>query len=100
MGIVVITIIGSIINSMDTRPNILRSFFHPVHGGIDGRGWLFGRSIFESEITTLIETCSGIDYVRQLRLFKEHAFQNDIIQIGPDKLVFPSEIKINIINEF
>ncbi len=41
----------------------LKTFFHPLRGGPDGRGWEFGRSVYVTEIYQRIETVPGVDYV-------------------------------------
>ncbi len=45
----------------------LRNFFHPVSGGPDGKGWSFGRNVFVSEIYELLDTLSGVDYVKRTK---------------------------------
>ena len=42
----------------------LRSFFHPLTGGKDGRGWPFGRGVYASEIYALLDSIAGVDFVR------------------------------------
>lgn len=41
----------------------LKEFFDPLHGGEEGNGWPFGRSVFVSEIYQLLDQLPGIDYV-------------------------------------
>jgi hypothetical protein len=45
----------------------LEDFFHPLHGGSDGRGWPFGRWVFVSEVYQLLQKLDGIDYARKSR---------------------------------
>jgi hypothetical protein len=40
----------------------LRAFLHPITGGVDGRGWPFGRDVVISEIYRVIEETEGVDY--------------------------------------
>ena len=40
----------------------LRAFLHPLTGGVDGRGWPFGRDVVISEIYRVIEETAGVDY--------------------------------------
>lgn len=42
----------------------LEEFLHPVSGGIDGKGWPFGRSVYVSEIYEIIDGVEGVDYVK------------------------------------
>jgi Baseplate J-like protein len=41
----------------------LRDFFDPLHGGVEGQGWPFGRSIYVSELYQLLDRLPGVDYV-------------------------------------
>lgn len=41
----------------------LEGFFHPLTGGIGGKGWEFGRNIYISEIYQLLDKQPGVDYV-------------------------------------
>ncbi len=48
---------------VDTRvKERLREFLHPITGGIDGKGWPFGRDVVISEIYRVIEETAGVDY--------------------------------------
>lgn len=46
----------------------LNAFFHPLTGGIKGKGWEFGRDVYVSEIYYLLEKVPGVDHVKSLRL--------------------------------
>jgi hypothetical protein len=46
----------------------LNAFFHPITGGIKGKGWEFGRDVYASEIYYLLEQVLGVDHVNSLRL--------------------------------
>ena len=46
----------------------LRSFLHPLTGGPDHQGWQFGRAPNLSDFYALLESISGVDHVRELRL--------------------------------
>jgi Baseplate J-like protein len=43
--------------------SLLNTFFHPLRGGPDGKGWPFGRNIYVSEIYELLDQYPGVDYV-------------------------------------
>ena len=49
----------------------LAEFLHPLTGGPDGRGWDFGRQPHRSELYALIESVSGVDHVRTLRVAED-----------------------------
>ncbi|HZT32872.1 MAG TPA: hypothetical protein VFA33_23500 [Bryobacteraceae bacterium] len=43
-------------------------FLSPLSGGEDGSGWVFGRSVFRSELDQVIERVDGVDHVSRLLL--------------------------------
>jgi predicted phage baseplate assembly protein len=46
----------------------LAAYFHPLHGGAQGTGWPFGRSIFRSETANLIERVEGVECLTRLQI--------------------------------
>lgn len=44
----------------------LASFLHPLTGGLDGKGWDFGREPYKSDFYRQIESVSGVDHIRSL----------------------------------
>lgn len=46
----------------------VRTFLGPLGGGIDGLGWEFGRAVYRSELSQLIEGIDGVDHIKQLLL--------------------------------
>ncbi len=46
----------------------LERFLHPLTGGVDGAGWVFGRQPQASDIYALISSVAGVDHVRSLTL--------------------------------
>ena len=47
----------------------LYRFIHPVHGGVGGDGWPFGRSLFVSELYSQIQPVGGVEYVEEVTVF-------------------------------
>ena len=47
----------------------LYALINPVNGGPDGDGWPWGRSLFHSEITALVQGIDGVEYVEGVRFF-------------------------------
>ena len=81
-------------NSSELRGLILETlanFFHPLTGGVDQKGWPFGRAVYASEVYQVIEAVTGVDHVKSLRLFKGDAGgfadTGDRIEIGANSLV-------------
>ncbi|HKQ74175.1 MAG TPA: putative baseplate assembly protein [Blastocatellia bacterium] len=70
----------------------LADFLHPLSGGLDGKGWDFGREPHLSDLYALIESVPGVDHVNSLTL-GENVDDDDVAALGltPDTAV--SEIK-------
>jgi predicted phage baseplate assembly protein len=47
----------------------LYNYFHPVHGGSDGRGWPFGRDIHVGEVYSVLQPLKGVEFVEDARLY-------------------------------
>ncbi len=43
-------------------------FLHPLTGGPEGRGWVFGRDAYGSEVCRILEEVEGVDHVAELGL--------------------------------
>ncbi len=48
----------------------LARFLHPLTGGLDGKGWDFGRKPHKSDVYALIEGIPGVDHVRALNVIE------------------------------
>lgn len=46
----------------------LKAYLHPLTGGAHGTGWDFGRSIYRSDLYSLLEGISGVDHVGNLTI--------------------------------
>ena len=49
----------------------LARFLHPLTGGLDGRGWSFGRKPHRSDLFALLERIDGVDHVRALEVVEK-----------------------------
>lgn len=47
----------------------LYKFLNPLIGGTDGKGWLFGRPVYESDIVALLQQTRGVRYLGPVLLF-------------------------------
>jgi Baseplate J-like protein len=47
----------------DEAVRSMELFFDPLQGGLDGKGWPFGRNVYVSEIYRLLDQVPGVDYV-------------------------------------
>lgn len=48
----------------------LFEFLNPLIGGMDGKGWQFGRDLFVSDVTSVLLTVPGVHFIRSVRLFR------------------------------
>lgn len=66
----------------------LKRFFHPTQSGKHwlGKGWPFGRSVYISEIYSLLDTIPGVDYVDELSLLDKAGESVKEITLFPDQL--------------
>ncbi len=46
----------------------LQAYFHPLKGGAGGNGWEFGRAVFVSEVSKVIEDTIGVHHTENVRL--------------------------------
>jgi hypothetical protein len=46
----------------------LLAFFHPLTGGPEQTGWPFGRAVYASEVSAVLERLSLVDYVEDVQL--------------------------------
>jgi predicted phage baseplate assembly protein len=49
---------------------ILYRFLNPITGGLDGKGWPFGRPVYTSDIVALFQTVPGVRYLGPVLLFE------------------------------
>lgn len=70
----------------------LAAFLHPITGGLDGKGWDFGREPHLSDLYALIESIPGVDHVNRLEL-DEKVDDADINTLGLDAATAVEDIK-------
>jgi Baseplate J-like protein len=54
----------------------LDRFLHPLTGGSDNMGWIFGRIPHDSDFYALLESIPGVDYIRSLKVTTIEDFPN------------------------
>ncbi len=66
----------------------LTLFFHPTDSGNywQGKGWKFGRSVYISELYSLLDAIAGVDYVASLTLRDSAGEAVEEITLAPDQL--------------
>jgi predicted phage baseplate assembly protein len=75
----------------------LATFFHPLRGGPNGRGWDLGRDVFISDVAALLEGVSGVDFVKELALLLDGALQGDRVPVAAERMVVGGEFRIKMI---
>jgi hypothetical protein len=68
----------------DDVTRALERFLDPLRGGLDGRGWQFGRDVYRSEVLELIDRIPGVDHVLDMELLPDgQAPQCGNVCVGP-----------------
>lgn len=78
----------------------LKNFLNPLTGGEDKKGWPFGRTVYRSEIYSLIESVEGVECVLSVYLESTDgtADEEGNIQIDEDELVYSADHRITIMS--
>jgi predicted phage baseplate assembly protein len=85
-----------------TATNALYAYLHPISGGMDGRGWPFGRPVHMGEIYALLQRLPGTELVEDVRLFAANPLTGDRGQsaqrvvVAPNALVFSYEHQVRV----
>ncbi|MFB2769537.1 putative baseplate assembly protein [Pelatocladus sp. BLCC-F211] len=68
----------------------LYKYLNPLTGGLDGRGWDFGRPVYTSDIVALLQQTPGVRYLGAVLLFPiRKQGDNWIRQSSPEPLIDP-----------
>jgi len=70
----------------------LAAFLHPLTGGLDGKGWDFGREPHLSDLYALIEAAPGVDHVNSL-IRTEKVDDGDIAALGLNPITAVDDVK-------
>lgn len=75
----------------------LNALFHPLSGGVEGKGWEFGRDVAISDIYALIEPIDGVDHIENIRFaYNSVVSDSDIVEIADDFIVANGKHEFNI----
>jgi uncharacterized phage protein gp47/JayE len=74
----------------------LNTFFHPLTGGPEGKGWDFGRDVAASDIYALLESIEGVDHVENLQFTYDGKVSQDIVTVEDHFLVANGKHAINL----
>jgi len=74
----------------------LSAFFHPLTGGPDGTGWALGRDVFLSDVASVLEQASGVDYLKELQLLLNSELQGERVPVKDDRVVVGGQFRVNV----
>jgi predicted phage baseplate assembly protein len=80
----------------------LNRYFHPIYGGLGGRGWPFGRPVLVGEVFSVLQAVRGLELVEDARLFAadpvtgERGKAVQRIDIAPHSLVFSYDHQVMV----
>ena len=57
----------------------LFDFLNPIIGGMDGKGWAFGRDLYISDVMAVLLAVPGVEFIRSVRIFPV-AYDNGVFQ--------------------
>jgi hypothetical protein len=75
----------------------LAEFLHPLHGGPGGLGWDLGRSVYASDVASLLGDVAGVDYVQDLALFVNGVLQSEQVEVPEGKIVVAGQLKVSLV---
>jgi hypothetical protein len=74
----------------------LAAFLHPLYGGPLGAGWDLGRSVYLSDVSAVLASVDGLDYVSDLKLLIDGQVQGASVTVGPSQIVVAGQIRITL----
>ncbi len=74
----------------------LETFFHPLKGGPENKGWPFGRDVHRAEVMTVLQNTEGVDFVKSLQLHAPGQHDPARIYLQPEYLVYSGTHTINM----
>jgi predicted phage baseplate assembly protein len=78
----------------------LHRLFHPTYGGVDGRGWVFGRAAYSGMAYVALQRLAGIDIVQELKLYPVDIETGQLgrdqqrIELEPDAVVVSGDHRV------
>ena len=80
----------------------LAKYVDPLAGGADGRGWPFGRDLYLSEVLTIMQSVSGVEFVQDATLYQvdlrsgQARAAGQKISLAQDALLFSYDHRITV----
>jgi hypothetical protein len=74
------------------------AFLHPVVGGVDGRGWAFGRRIYRSDLALVLRRRLGdaLAYVESLLLLEDGLARPEYVDVPADRLPAAGVVRVRL----
>lgn len=85
-----------------TATDALYAYLHPLTGGMEGRGWDFGRPVHMGEVYALLQRIPGTELVEDVRLFAANPITGQRgqsaqrVEVAPNALVFSYEHQVRV----
>jgi hypothetical protein len=80
----------------------LYTYFNPITGGPDGKGWDFGRPVHSGEVFSVLQGLAGTELVEEAKLYAadpttgERGKATDRIELDKHALVFSYEHRVRV----
>ncbi len=77
-------------DGLSAARQVLTAYFDPLTGGADGQGWPFGRAVYTSEVSAVLERVPLLSYVENVQVTAPSApnrNQADGVMLQADELV-------------
>jgi len=75
----------------------LQAFLHPLYGGPGGNGWALGRDVFLSDVVAVLERVDGLDFVKEITLFKDGVPQGERVSVPEEFVVVGGALQISLV---
>jgi len=70
---------------------MLYRFLNPITGGVQGKGWEFGRPVYPSDIVKLLQNFQGVRFLGTVQLFELHYENGEWVRrLSPQPIIDPS----------
>jgi predicted phage baseplate assembly protein len=76
----------------------LTSYFHPLKGGDEGRGWPFGGTIFYSKVVNRVFQVSGVSRIQELDIYLdgERKEKCEDVELKPYALLYSTDHHLDV----
>jgi uncharacterized phage protein gp47/JayE len=74
----------------------LNQFLHPLHGGPTRDGWDFGRSVYLSDVATVLESVTDLDHAELIQLLVTDELRGDFVEVPLDQIVVAGTLRLKV----